>query len=302
MGQAIGRGAPPLSDNLRGAGFMMIAMAAFTLGDACMKAVAAQMPLYQAVTLRGLVTLPLLALIGHLSGGLNFRATFKAGRLIGWRLVGEVVSTLTFFIALVHMPLAVLSAIMQALPLAVTAAAAVFLGEKVGWRRLLAICAGFVGVLIIVRPGPEGLNIYALVALVSVAFVVLRDIATRRLPVAVPSTTVALFSALSVTVVCGALSLAEPWRPVPVQAMWLIPMAGACVVTGYIFIIRVMRVGDVGFTTPFRYTSLVWAMILGWFAFGEWPDMLTLLGAFIVVASGAFTLVREARLKRKSRI
>lgn len=301
MGQAIGRGAPPLSDNFRGAGFMMIAMAAFTLGDACMKAVAAQMPLYQAVTLRGMVTLPLLALIGYLTGGLDFRGTARAGRLVGWRMVGEVVSTLTFFVALVNMPLAVLSAIMQVLPLAVTAAAALFLGEKVGWRRLVAICTGFVGVLIIVRPGPEGLNIYALVALVSVAFVVLRDLATRQLPASVPSTTVALFSALSVTVVCAGLSLREPWVAVPLHAMWLIPTASACVVIGYIFIIRVMRVGEVGFTTPFRYTSLVWAMILGWVFFQEWPDLLTLLGAAIVVASGVFTLVREARLRRAAR-
>jgi drug/metabolite transporter (DMT)-like permease len=302
MGQAIGRGAPPLSDNLRGAGFMMIAMAAFTLGDACMKSVAAQMPLYQAVTLRGMVTLPLLALIGHLTGGLDFRGTYRARRMISWRVVGEVGSTLTFFVALVNMPLAALSAILQSLPLAVTAAAALFLGEKVGWRRMVAICTGFVGVLIIVRPGPDGLNIYALVALVSVAFVVLRDLATRQLPAAVPSTTVALFSALSVTVVGAGLSLREPWTAVPVQAMWLIPLAGACVVTGYIFIIRVMRVGEVGFTTPFRYTSLVWAMILGWVFFREWPDLLTLLGAAIVVASGVFTLVREARLRRAARI
>lgn len=302
MGQAFGRGAAPLSDNLRGAGFMMIAMAAFTLSDACMKAVAAQMPLYQAVTLRGLVTLPLLGLIGHLTGGLDFRATFAAGRLVGWRLVGEVVSTVTFFVALVHMPLAVLSAIMQALPLAVTAAAALFLGEKVGWRRMVAICVGFVGVLIIVRPGPDGLNMYALVALVSVAFVVLRDIATRQLPVGVPSATVGLFSALSVTLVCAAISLREPWAPVPAQAMWLIPAAGVCVVTGYIFVIRVMRVGEVGFTTPFRYTALVWAMILGWLFFGEFPDALTLLGSAIVVASGLFTLIREARLKRAATV
>lgn len=298
MGQATGGRALPLSDNMRGAIFMMIAMAAFTLGDACMKAVASQMPLYQAVTLRGLVTLPLLALIGQLTGGLDFRSTFKAGRVIGWRVVGEVASTLTFFIALVHMPLAALSAIMQALPLAVTAAAAVFMGEKVGWRRMLAILAGFVGVLIIIRPGPEGINIYALVGLVSVAFVVLRDLSTRRLPVSVPSTTVALMSALSVTVVCAMLSLSEPWAAVPTQAVLLLPLAGVCVVVGYIFIIRVMRVGEVGVTTPFRYTALLWAVVLGWFAFGEWPDTLTLVGSAIVVASGLFTLLREARIRR----
>jgi drug/metabolite transporter (DMT)-like permease len=290
-----------LTDNLRGAGFMLIAMTAFTIGDACMKAVASQMPLYQAVTLRGLVTLPLLVLIGHLTGGLDLRASIRAGRMVWLRLLGEVISTITFFVALVQLPLAVLSAIMQALPLAVTAGAALFLGEKVGWRRFVAILVGFLGVLLIIRPGPDGMNAAALVALVSVAFVVLRDLATRRLPAAVPSTTMALLSAASVTVVGAVLSTAEPWQPVPVQAMVLLPMAGVCVVTGYIFIIRVMRVGEVSFTTPFRYTSLLVALVLGWLVFGEWPDGLTLLGAGIVVASGLFTLLREARLQRKSR-
>jgi S-adenosylmethionine uptake transporter len=111
----------------------------------------------------------------------------------------------------------------------------------------------------------------------------------------------ALLSAASVTAVGAVLSTAEPWQPVPAQAMLLLPLAGVCVVTGYIFIIRVMRVGEVSFTTPFRYTSLVAALMLGWLVFGEWPDGLTLLGAGIVVASGLFTLLREARLQRKSR-
>lgn len=288
----------PMSDNLRGAGFMVIAMTAFTLGDACMKGVAAQMPLYQAVTLRGLVTLPLLVLIAQFTGGLDLRATLRAGRTVWLRVLGEVASTITFFIALVQMPLAVLSSILQALPLAVTAGAALFLGERVGWRRVAAICVGFLGVLLIVRPGPDGINIYALVALASVAFVVLRDLATRRLPASVPSTTMAFLSALSVTVVGAVLSLAEPWQPVPQSGYVLLPLAGVFVVTGYIFIIRVMRVGEVSFTTPFRYTSLLVALVLGWVFFGEWPDGITLLGAAIVVASGLFTLLREARLRR----
>lgn len=288
----------PMSDNLRGAGFMVIAMTAFTLGDACMKGVASQMPLYQAVTLRGLVTLPLLVLIAQFTGGLDLRATLGAGRTVWLRVLGEVASTITFFIALVQMPLAVLSSILQALPLAVTAGAALFLGERVGWRRVAAICVGFLGVLLIVRPGPDGINVYALVALASVAFVVLRDLATRRLPASVPSTTMAFLSALSVTVVGAVLSLGEPWQPVPQSGYVLLPLAGVFVVTGYIFIIRVMRVGEVSFTTPFRYTSLLVALVLGWVFFGEWPDGVTLLGAAIVVASGLFTLLREARLRR----
>jgi len=281
---------------------MVVAMAAFTLGDACMKAVALHLPLYQAVTLRGLLTLPLLALIGHWTGGLDFRGTFRAWPVVGLRTLAEIAATLTFFIGLINLPFATLSSIMQAAPLAVTAGAALVFKERIGWRRMLAILVGFGGVLLIVQPGVDGVNAYALVALASVAFVVVRDLSTRRLPVGVPSVTVALFAALAVTLTCAVLSLAEPWQPVPLFALPLIAAAAGFVIVGYIFIIRVMRVGEVGFTTPFRYTSLVWAVVLGWVAFGEWPDALTFTGAGIVVVSGIFTLLREARLRRSGQL
>lgn len=290
--------AVPLSDNLRGAGYMLIAMATFTLGDACMKTVAEQMPLYQAVTLRGMITVPLLVLVAWLTGGLRFRDLSGCWGTVTWRSLGELGATLTFFYALVSMPLGTLSAILQSAPLAVTAGAAFFMGEKVGWRRALAIAVGFVGVLIIIRPGPEGLSPHALVALVSVGFIVLRDLNSRLLPPAAPTVTVALIAGALVTLACGLLSLREPWVPVPAQSMPLILLAGCLVNIGYIFVIRVMRVGEVGFTTPFRYTSLVWAVALGWVIWGDIPDALTVLGAGIVVASGVFTLLREARLGR----
>lgn len=285
------------ADNLRGAGYMLVAMAAFTLGDACMKSVSEQMPLFQAVALRGLLTLPLMVLIGQLTGGLRLRGMAGAWRTVGWRTVGEVGATLSFFYCLVSMPLATLSAILQATPLAVTAGAALFMGERVGWRRSLAIAMGFVGVLIIIRPGPEGVDLTALMALVSVGFVVLRDLCSRRLPVSAPSVTVALVAAVAVTLICFALSLREPWVAVPPAALPLIGLASVFVVTGYIFVIRVMRVGEVGFTTPFRYSALVWAILLGWLIWGDLPDGWELLGAGVVVASGLFTLLREARLK-----
>lgn len=289
-----------ISDNMRGAAFMVIAMAAFTAGDATMKTVAGQMPLYQAVTLRGLLTIPGLALIGHFTGGLRFARVMGAWRLVGLRSLAEIFATLTFFLALINLPFATLSAVMQALPIFVTLGAAVFFGEKVGWRRVLAIAVGFAGVLIIIRPGPEGVNIWALMALASVAFVVMRDLSTRRLPRDVPSVTVALFAAIGVTIVCGVLSLDQPWAEVPGGAVPLIALAAVFVVIGYVFVIRVMRVGEVSVTTPFRYTALVWAVILGWLVFGEVPDGWTMVGAAIVVASGLFTLWRERQVNRRA--
>lgn len=299
MAQQIGPAAVPLADNLKGAGFMLVAMAAFVLGDACMKTVAGHVPLYQAVTLRGLITVPLLVMLGVVTGGLSLARMRGAWPVIGLRTIGEIGATLTFFYALVHLPLGALSAILQSAPLAVTAGAALFMGEKVGWRRGLAIAIGFLGVLLIVQPGPDGLNVAAVVALVSVGFIVLRDLSTRRLPVDVPSIPVALVAAVAVMTVGGALSLNTPWQPVPLSVVPIIVAAAVLVNIGYIFIIRVMRVGEVGFTTPFRYTALVWAMLLGWMLWDEVPRATTLLGAAVVVASGLFVLLREAQLGRR---
>ena len=299
MAQQIGPAAVPLSDNLRGAGFMLVAMAAFILGDACMKTVAGHLPLYQAVTLRGLVTVPLLVLLARMTGGLNLERMRGSWRVVWLRTAGEIGATLTFFYALVHLPLGALSAILQSAPLAVTAGAALFMGEKVGWRRGLAIAIGFLGVLLIVQPGAEGLNIAALVALVSVGFIVLRDLSTRRLPADVPSIPVALVAAIAVTGLGAMLSLRTPWQPVPLAIVPVILAAAVLVNIGYIFIIRVMRVGEVAFTTPFRYTSLVWAMLLGWVFWDEVPRPGTLVGAAIVVASGLFVLLREAQIGRR---
>jgi len=290
----------PLSDNLRGALYMNIAMAAFTVNDSLMKAATStlHMPLWQAIATRGLLTLGPLLLIGHMTGGLRFRMPRKDAITVGLRSVGEVASTLTFLAALVHMPLANLSAIMQSLPLAVTLAAWLFLKEPVGWRRLLAICVGFFGVMLIVRPGPEGFDHWSLLGLISVAFVVLRDLSTRQLSKAVPSSTVAVMASVAVTLTALVLSVIEGWVMPSLGQMALLAGAAASLVVGYNYVVMVMRVGDLGFVAPFRYTSLVVALILGWLVFGTFPDALTLAGAGLVVGSGIFTLWRERRASR----
>lgn len=290
----------PLSDNLRGALYMNVAMAAFTLNDAAMKAALQDLPLWQAIAMRGLVTLGPLLLVAHLSGGIRLSMGPKDRGVVAIRCFAEVASTLLFLAALVHMPIANLSAILQALPLAVTLAAAVFFGERVGWRRMSAILVGFAGVLIIIRPGPSGFDIWSLMGLASMAFVVLRDLSTRKLSRAVPSATVAILASVAVTATALALTPLTGWVMPTGRDILLILAAATCLVAGYNFAVMVMRVGDVGFVAPFRYTSLLWAIVLGWLVFGTLPDALTLFGAALVVGSGIFTLVRERRLAKAS--
>lgn len=286
-----------LSDNARGAVYMMVAMAAFTLNDTAMKALTQDVPLFQAIAMRG--TLTLLGLIGLAIalGQWKPRLPRRDGVVIGIRCVAEVVSTVLFLAALVHMPLANLSAIMQALPLAVTLAAAVVYKEAIGWRRMTAILIGFVGVLIIIRPGPEGFDIWSLMGLGSVAFVLVRDLASRSVGRAVPSVMIAVFASAAVTAVALLISLPAGWQALSMGQGVLVVAAAGALVVGYLFSVMVMRVGDISFVAPFRYTALIWAIFLGYLAFGTLPDALTLFGAALVVATGIFTLWRERKIK-----
>ncbi len=154
--------------------------------------------------------------------------------------------------------------------------------------------------LLIVRPGPEGFNPATFYALAAVACITLRDITARRLSAQVPSLFVALHAAIAVTVLAsGVLWFEGSWQPVDARDALLIVGMGIFIGGGYLFATMVMRVGDIGFVAPFRYTSLLWALLIGLVLFGEWPDPLTLLGAAIVVGTGMFTLYRETRASRR---
>ncbi len=251
------------------------------------------MPLVQALFLRGLLTVAVLGALAWRAGALR-PPRAPADRLwLAARTAGEVGAAVFFVTALFHMPLANVTAILQALPLTVTAAGALLLGERVGPRRWAAVAVGLVGVLLIVRPGTEGFDAYSLSALASVLFVTLRDVATRRMGRTVPSLTVALTAALGVTALAGAALPGVEWVPVSPAAGALLAGSAVFIVAAYLLSVAVMRAGEVSATAPFRYTGLLWALIAGLVAFGDWPRPLTLAGAAIVVGAGLFTLRRE---------
>lgn len=287
------------TDNSTGALLMMAAMAALTINDMFLKLLAGQVPLFQVLFVRGALTGLAIGIIAWRRGVFRRLPSRHDALVLALRTLAEVVAAWLFLTALFHMPLANVTAILQVLPLSITLAAALFFGDPVGWRRLLAIAVGFGGVVLIVRPGAEGFNVYSLYALAAVACVTVRDLTTRRLSRAMPSMLVAFATTMGMMVVFGIVSLGRGWVPMaPSDQLWLLASSVA-VIGGYMFSIMAIRVGDVGFTTPFRYTGLIWALVLGWAVFGEWPGPLTLLGAAIVVGSGLFTLYREARPGRK---
>jgi len=288
-----------LSDNLRGILYMNISMFAFTVNDSFVKLVTQSLPLFQTIALRGaLATLALLVIARLTTGGLHLLPPGPDRLRLVIRSLAEVGATVTFLGALVHMPIANLSAIMQSLPLAVTLTAALVFGDKVGWRRMLAILVGFAGVLIIIRPGSEGFDQWAVMGLLSVACVVVRDLVTRGMSKSLPSVSVAIWAGATVFVLGAVGTAVEGWQPVSLLEILLILCSATALIGGYMFSVMVMRVGDIGLIAPFRYTSLLWAILFGWLMFSTLPDEWTLVGAVIVVASGVYTLMRERQLRR----
>ncbi|MCB1312659.1 MAG: DMT family transporter [Sedimentitalea sp.] len=286
-----------MSPNTRGALLMAAAMAAFTFNDACIKATDGALPLAQILTLRGALASLLIYGLARALGSLRVDLPRRDWALVALRSLAELAAAYFFLTALMNMPLANVTAVLQALPLTVTLGAALFFGEAVGWRRGLAILVGFAGVLLIVRPGPEGFSLHAIYALAAVACVTVRDLATRRMSAQVPSMTVTLSASLAVMGFAALASLGTEWAPMDRRLVLLVLGSSVFVFAGYLFSVMAMRVGEVAFVSPFRYTGLIWALLLGWLAFGHWPEPLTLIGASIVVATGLFTLFRERAIR-----
>ena len=144
--------------------------------------------------------------------------------------------------------------------------------KEADWRVLPV---ALVGVLIIVRPGVEGFTVYSIYAVVAVVFITARDLFARLLSPGVPSTTVAFAAVVGIACFAAAGALTVDWRPVTAQGWTLLLGAAVTIIGGYMFSVMVMRSGDIGTIAPFRYTSLLAAMILGLLVFDEWPDTLT---------------------------
>ncbi|MEM7596172.1 MAG: DMT family transporter [Pseudomonadota bacterium] len=288
----------PLKDNLLAAGFMTASMAAFTFNDTLMKMMAGDVPLYQLLFLRGVMTTLVVAAIAWRMGAFLTRITRQDAGLLALRSLTDTATAFFFLTALFNMPLANVTAIMQALPLTITLAAWAVLGEPVGWRRFTAIAVGLVGVLLIIRPGTADFTLYSLYGLAAVACVTARDLITRSMSRSVPTMLIVLTNSVAVMVVFGALSLTEDWQVMSDRSWGLITAASVLIIGAYLFATLVMRVGDIAFVAPFRYTGLLWALILGYAVFGDWPTPITLLGAAIVVSSGLFMLWRETQLAR----
>lgn len=288
-----------LAENTRSAVYMTASMAFLNSNDALLKTLAGEVPLFQAVFVRGLVVTLLVGALAWQQGAFRTPVGRHDRRLITLRTLAEIGGTICFLTALFNMPFANASAIIQSVPLAVTLGAALVFGEPVGWRRYLAIAAGFAGVLIIVRPGAEGFNAWSLWAMAAIVFIVVRDLGTRGVSRQASSALVVFITGVAMTAVAGGIAAFGDWVPLDAGHLARLTASAFCLVGGYLFGVMTMRIGDIGFVAPFRYTLLIWAIFFGIVIFDEWPDVWMLVGSGIIVAAGLYTFHRERLLARR---
>lgn len=288
-------------DNLRGAGLMVMAMFFFALEDMLIKLMANVLPIGQIVGMLGTGSAVLLAgLLIQQKQRLFTRQMLTPAIML--RAVGELVGTIGFVTAIALIPLSTASAILQATPLFVTLGAALFLQESVGWRRWTAISVGFFGVLLIIRPGLDGFTWESLFALQGVVGLGLRDLATRRVPKSTSSLQLS-FWAFLVLIPASALMIwanGEVMTAPDIVTTVYFSIAILIGIGAYYSIVAAMRLGEISFVSPFRYSRILFALVIGISVFGERPDALTLIGAAIIVGSGLYTLWREQRAKAQT--
>ena len=285
-----------LNSNIKGAVLMTGCMLTYVINDAFMKLLFSEIALFQAIFLRSLITvLPILVMTWITKVAIR-NLSYLNKRLLLARVSAEICATIAFLLALKHMPLANVTAILQALPLAITMAAALFLSEPVGWRRWIAILLGFTGVLIIVRPGLEGFNIYSLSALAAIFFITVREIFTRKLTSKVPTITVALSTVIGIGMFSGIMMIGTEWQPVNASSWLLILGAGVSVLIATFLSVMAMQTGEISFVSTFRYTAMLGAIGVGILIFDDWPDQLTLVGTLIIVLTGIYSFHREQTL------
>lgn len=288
-------------NNLNGILFVIVSMAAFTMEDMFIKQLSGEIPVGQILVLLGLGSGAVFAAVALYRGDNIFAPAAWRGVVI-LRTIAEGLAAMAFSTALSLVDISTVAAVFQSLPLVITMGAALFLGEQVGWRRWSAIAVGFVGVLMIVRPGFEGFDPSVFLVLFAVLMVAARDLLTRLVASTVSSAVVS-FQAFASMVVAGGVLLALTGAEATAvdRAQSLMLLGGILFgVVGYYAIVLATRIGDASAITPFRYTRLLFSILVGMLVFGERPDGVTLGGAALIIASGLYTFAREHRLARRS--
>ncbi|MGD9944971.1 MAG: DMT family transporter [Burkholderiaceae bacterium] len=287
-----------LAANRRGILCLSGAMACYIANDALVKYASSGLAVGQMVFLRGLMATLLVLVIAHAMGTFGQMREAWQPRVIVRSLL-DALGTCCYLWSLMHLPLPNAVAIGLAAPLFLVVFAVILLRERVDASRWLAIAVGFTGVLLIIQPSATGFNLFALVCLLGVLFHALRDLLTRTIQVAVPAIIIMLTGSVMITLFAGAVSIVQGWQPLTALAAGLLALAAVFLSVGGILVIAAMRNGELSVVAPFRYSGLLFALILGYLIWGDVPNVLAWCGIVLLIGAGLYILHRErARSER----
>ncbi|MDQ0072430.1 drug/metabolite transporter (DMT)-like permease [Variovorax boronicumulans] len=268
---------------------MLVAMGCYVLNDVFVKLVAQSLPPGQVLAVRGaFATVFVLALARGSRAG--WQTALRP--LVGVRCGLEITTALASVVALSLAPLATVSTLMMTAPLMIAATAMALRWEPWRGRRLLAAAAGFGGVLLVIQPAarPDVPAAGLACALLCAASLAARDLVTRRIPPTIPSSTIAVATTLAVCLAGLLMGLAERWTALTRYELGMLAAAAGCAALGNYALIVACRGVDLSVVTPFRYSLIVWALLLGYAIWGDMPQPLAAVGVLLIVAAGAFTV------------
>ena len=274
---------------------MCVGVACLSVNDAIAKTLTQGYSPLQILFLRNIIALPFTMLIALRMGGtgalLSYRPMAHLLRGILW-----IGATILFFTSIMHLGLAEATALIFVAPLFITAISAIFLGEHVGRRRWLAVLAGFVGVLIVIRPGTTTFQLVSLLP-VATAFVYALLMISARWVDARESVWTLLFYLTGSSALLSSFIVPFVWNPIRVEDLWLFASIAIFGTAGMTLMTQAFRLAPAAVVAPIDYTALLWATALGWLIWNEVPDTLTFLGAFVIISSGVFIILREHAAK-----
>ena len=285
-------------ENLRCILFMVAAMAGFAIEDAVIKQLSYSMPVSQVLMLigcGGVFTFGVTSLVTRVR--LVSPEIMRPWFVI--RTVSELASAIFFVIAIVYASLSVSSAILQATPLAVSLAAAVFLKQHVSVKQWILIAIGFIGVLCVIQPGLDGFKPAALFAIVGVMFLALRDAITRSISISIPAVAVS-FWAFFALLMAGVVTIPffADFTPVRMEHLGLLLVSTLAGTGAYFCVVMATRGGDVAVVAPFRYTRLLFALGLAVVFFDEDVNAMMILGSSLIIGSG-IVMIGSSGSRRK---
>ena len=282
-----------MSANLKSIMLMIIAMGCLTLTDMLIKIASQTLPIGQVMVTYGAGALVVFWALLRIKGE-TIRLSPLTNLAVIWRNIGDLIAMNSMFLALVYVPLSTIGAVIQAVPLMVTAAAALFLREQVGLRRVSAILIGFLGTLLIIQPGANTFHITVSLVIIAALGMALRDIATKMvresfstLLLSFYSCFLFIFSGIFILFVTGDPRFPD-WGIVAILAAMII---AGCL--GFYFMTEAVRLGDMSVVIPFRYTRLLFSMAAGILILGEQVNTMMLIGSALTILSGLYILHRE---------